>query len=581
MRVLRYFSVLTYFLVLSFGFSTPTVAQEVISPSEITTDVIPDENVYTVWNRIRDGFQIPDMQNKVVDRNLRLYLKDPSRLRRMIERSQPFLYHIVELVNERNLPTELALLPFVESAFMTKAKSRAKAAGLWQFMPATGKHYDLNQSLWTDERYDIFESTNAALNYLEKLYTQFGDWQLALAAYNWGEGNLSRAIKRNERARRSTQYMALKMPKETRNYYPKLQAIKNIIQNPEQYNINLPVIYNEPALVQITKSKDIDVKKAAQFANMSEDDFIELNPSFNRPVIVASHNNRMLLPMDALDQFVENLVSYSMSGQPLSNWTTYKLQPGDTLASVAKRAMMTEKELREANQIPLGRRVKVGSLLLVNKSSGIGNYSENISADTIGATLSLQQDFRRVKYRVRRGDTLGRIAKRLGVSQQKIKRENRLRSNLLRVGQNLVITVPTKIRQSASYSNRVNSNSRFYVVRRGDTLGRIASRHGISVNALRSANSIRGNAIRVGQRLVIDPKGKPARRSVVLENIPNQAKKRIAKRPLEKRSSYVVRKGDTLFSIATSANMSVNQLKQINGLMSDQLKIGQKLKLTH
>ncbi len=553
---------------LTFCFSTATLAQAPENNEEVISEIINDEEVYTVWNRIREGFRVPDMQNSVVDKNLKMYLKHPDYLKRMAERSKPFLYHIMEVVDERNLPTELAILPFVESAFITNAKSRVKAAGLWQFMPATGRHYDLSQNLWRDDRYDIIESTNAALNYLEKLYARFGDWQLAFAAYNWGEGNVARAIKRNQRRGLPTDYMSLKMPAETRNYYPKLQAIKNILMNPEKYGLTLPTIYNEPSLIQITKNKDIDVRRAAEFAGMSVDDFKTLNPSFNRPVIVASHNNRMLLPADNLDKFVENLVAYSVTGQPLSSWTTYSFQPGDTIASVAKRAKMSEAELREVNQIPTGRRLKPGSLLLVSKDSGIGNYSENISADTIDATIAVQHEFRTVKYRVRKGDSLSRVARRLGVTQAQIMQANRMKSKTIRVGQVLTVKVPVRTRQYASAQPERSKSGRFYVVRRGDNLQSIAARYDISVASLKKANNLRGSTIRVGQRLVINADGMDVKRTATTQ-----------KRDINTRGTYKVKRGDTLFSIASSANMSVNELKRINGLKSNTLRVGQQLRL--
>ena len=232
-----------------------------------------------------------------------------------------------------------------------------------------------------------------------------------------------KAIKRNQSLGLPTDYMSLKMPAETRNYYPKLQAIKNIVQNPNDYGIKLPTIYNEPFFVQIFKDQDIDVKRAAKLAGMSHEEFSTLNPSFNRPVIVASHNHSMLMPTDKLDQFIENLVAYRTSGKPLSSWTTYRVQPEDTVASIARKAHMTEAALREANQIPAGRRIKPGSLVLVSKSSGLGN-AEDISSDTIDASFALAQDYRRVTYRVRRGDNMRSVARRLGVSPATIMKSN-------------------------------------------------------------------------------------------------------------------------------------------------------------
>lgn len=577
-------------LALSLALALPLSPYASEPPGEIEEIVTPgadDDEIYTVWTRVRDGFKIPNMENFVVDENLAKYSKRPDYLQRMANRSQKYLYHIIEEVTARGMPTEIALLPFVESAFVTNAKSRVKAAGLWQFMPATGKHYELDQTMWKDERYDVLQSTAAALTYLQRLHDEFDDWPLAFAAYNWGEGNVRRAIKRNQSLGLPTDYMSLKMPAETRNYYPKLQAIKNIVQNPNDYGIKLPTIYNEPFFVQIFKDQDIDVKRAAKLAGMSHEEFSTLNPSFNRPVIVASHNHSMLMPTDKLDQFIENLVAYRTSGKPLSSWTTYRVQPEDTVAAIARKAHMTEAALREANQIPAGRRIKPGSLVLVSKSSGLGN-AEDISSDTIDASFALAQDYRRVTYRVRRGDNMRSVARRLGVSPATIMKSNGLRSQRLRVGQTLRVNVPIVTRQTTtsrptttrSTPDTPVASTKFYVVRKGDTLYSIANRYGITASALRNANNISGNNISVGQRLTINASGTPTKRHVVLEEVPERVQKQVSKRPLAKKKTYKVRKGDTLFSIASSANMSVNQLKKLNGIRNNNLKVGQTLKLS-
>lgn len=577
-------------LALSLALALPLSPYASEPPGEIEEIVTPgadDDEIYTVWTRVRDGFKIPNMENSVVDENLAKYSKRPDYLQRMANRSQKYLYHIIEEVTARGMPTEIALLPFVESAFVTNAKSRVKAAGLWQFMPATGKHYELDQTMWKDERYDVLQSTAAALTYLQRLHDEFDDWPLAFAAYNWGEGNVRRAIKRNQSLGLPTDYMSLKMPAETRNYYPKLQAIKNIVQNPNDYGIKLPTIYNEPFFVQIFKDQDIDVKRAAKLAGMSHEEFSTLNPSFNRPVIVASHNHSMLMPTDKLDQFIENLVAYRTSGKPLSSWTTYRVQPEDTVAAIARKAHMTEAALREANQIPAGRRIKPGSLVLVSKSSGLGN-AEDISSDTIDASFALTQDYRRVTYRVRRGDNMRSVARRLGVSPATIMKSNGLRSQRLRVGQTLRVNVPIVTRQTTtsrptttrSTPDTPVASTKFYVVRKGDTLYSIANRYGITASALRNANNISGNNISVGQRLTINASGTPTKRHVVLEEVPERVQKQVSKRPLAKKKTYKVRKGDTLFSIASSANMSVNQLKKLNGIRNNNLKVGQTLKLS-
>ncbi len=512
-----------------------------------------------VWERIRRGYAMPVLQSKLVDRWVDFYTKDPAYLRRMSERAGQYLYHIVEEIENRGMPTELALLPFVESAFQAEALSRAKAAGLWQFMPATGKAYDLAQNLWRDDRRDILESTRAALDYFEYLHGMFGDWHLALAAYNWGEGSVQRAIQRAKRRKQPTDYLHLRMPRETANYVPKLEAVKRIISNPSKYGITLPDVGNEPFFVTITKPRDIDIETAAELAGMPLEEFRRLNPSYKLPVIVASHNNVMLLPADKVDFFVDNLASWMDSGQPLSQWTTYRLQQGETLAQVAGRSGMTEDELRKVNGIPKGRRVLANSTLLV-RSTGTEDQ-QDIAAELANAKLQLSPTttWRRVTYRVRSGDTLSGIARRWRITMKSIVTANRLRSDRLRVGQRLVLTVPNVPRQAIASTQRSESSQHvIHRVRSGETLSTIASRYGVSISQLKMTNRIRTNLIRPGQRLRIPFGGADA---------------------VSDTKIYTVKAGDTLSTIASRYGVSVVRLKRANRLSGDSLRIGDRLEI--
>ena len=512
-----------------------------------------------VWERIRRGYAMPVLQSKLVDSWVDFYTKDPAYLRRMSERAGQYLYHIVEEIENRGMPTELALLPFVESAFQAEALSRAKAAGLWQFMPATGKAYDLAQNLWRDDRRDILESTRAALDYFEYLHGMFGDWHLALAAYNWGEGSVQRAIQRAKRRKQPTDYLHLRMPRETANYVPKLEAVKRIISNPSRYGITLPDVGNEPFFVTITKPRDIDIETAAELAGMPLEEFRRLNPSYKLPVIVASHNNVMLLPADKVDFFVDNLASWMDSGQPLSQWTTYRLQQGETLAQVAGRSGMTEDELRKVNGIPKGRRVLANSTLLV-RSTGAEDQ-QDIAAELANAKLQLSPTttWRRVTYRVRSGDTLSGIARRWRITMKSIVTANRLRSDRLRVGQRLVLTVPNVPRQAIASTQRSElSQHVIHRVRSGETLSTIASRYGVSIAQLKMTNRIRTNLIRPGQRLRIPFGGA----DVVSDT-----------------KIYTVKAGDTLSTIASRYGVSVVRLKRANRLSGDSLRIGDRLEI--
>ena len=404
--------------------------------------VLPPMPPGNLWERIRKGFGMPNLETPLADNRTRWYANQGEYMDRMAQRSQRYLFHIVEEIERRGMPTELALLPFVESAFQPEAISSAKAAGLWQFIPSTGKDYALAQNMWHDERRDIVESTRAALDYLQKLHDMFDDWHLALAAYNWGEGAVSRAIEKNRRAGKGTGYTNLKMPQETAYYVPKLQAIKNIVSEPERWGVALPNIDNAPYFVAVHGTRDIDVDTAARLAEMKPAEFRALNPAFNRPVIIGASGAKLLLPADKVDRFNANLAAWEATGQPLTNWTTYKLEAGDTLAAVAKRAGISEQQLREANQVPPRYRLASGSTILIPRDE---TMDEDISAESLAATYALvpeQANLRKVTYRVRRGDTVHSVARRWNVNEKDVVVWNHLTAPTLFAGQRLELTVP-------------------------------------------------------------------------------------------------------------------------------------------
>jgi len=396
-----------------------------------------------LWQRIRLGFKMPDLQNKLVDDRTRGYASQPDYLARMTQRSSRYLFHIVEEIERRGMPTELALLPFVESAFVPEALSSAKAAGLWQFVPGTGRDYALEQNMWKDERRDVVESTRAALDYLQKLHDMFGDWHLALASYNWGEGSVSRAIAKNQRAGKPTRYVDLAMPNETQHYVPKLQAIKNIVAEPDKYGVVLPPIDNAPYFIAVHKTRDIDVHTAAKLAEMKVDDFRALNPAFNRPIILgAGGGAQLLLPAAKVERFQANLAAWDSTGQPLASWTTYKTTPADTLAAVAKRVGIGEEQLREANQIPPRYRLAPGSTILIPRDEKMAADIPASSLDGRFALVPEESNLRYVTYRVRRGDTVASVAQRYKVLAKDLIVWNRLTSSQLFAGQRLELKVP-------------------------------------------------------------------------------------------------------------------------------------------
>ena len=322
-----------------------------------------------LWGRIRTGYAIPDIDNALVAKHVTWYSTRPDHIARTSARASRYLFHVVQELEKRGMPTELALLPIIESAFNPQAYSSANAAGMWQFVPGTGKDFNLKQNMFKDERRGVLTSTDAALSYLQKLYGMFGDWPLALAAYNWGEGNVQKAIKKNQSLGKPTDFESLAelMPAETRNYVPKLQAVKNIIANPAQFGVTLPPIVNEAYFTAVDKTSDIDLAIAAQLAELSVDEFKALNPQFNRPIITGGGQTKILLPKENAVKFTTNLANW---GQSLSTWTTHTITGArESIASLASRFGTTPEVIRQVNNIPAKSSVRAGSTILVPKIS--------------------------------------------------------------------------------------------------------------------------------------------------------------------------------------------------------------------
>jgi len=372
-----------------------------------------------LWHRVRDGFAIPDMDTPAVKQWEQWYATRPDYVARMTARGARYLYHITQEVERRHMPTELALLPFTESAFNPQAMSVAKASGMWQFVSATGKDFDLKQNIFRDDRRDVLSSTRAALDYLQRLHDMFGDWQLALAAYNCGQGTVQRAISRNLRHGLPTDYASLNLPKETSEYVPKLQAVKNIVLHPENYSLTLPPVGNHPYFLSVPIERDIDVDTAARLANVSIDEFRMLNPQLDKPVILAAGTPQVLLPYDNADDFVRAIKAHQ---GPLATWTVYKVGKTMRPADAAKAVGMSETELREVNRIPARMLVKSGSTLLVPRSA---QHVADVSvAVADSAAMSLAPDLpptRRVNMRVGKGgETVASVARRWHVSATQV-----------------------------------------------------------------------------------------------------------------------------------------------------------------
>lgn len=343
-----------------------------------------------LWERVRAGFAMEDLEDDLVRKWERWYASRPDYVQRMTERGARYLFHIVEEVQKRDMPTELALLPFIESAFNPQALSGARASGIWQFMPATGRDFELTQNVFRDDRRNVLESTRAALDYLQTLHRMFGDWHLALAAYNWGQGNVQRAVERNRKEGRTALYRDLRMPDETRNYVPKLQAVKNLVLRPQTFGLQLPKLENHPFFLGVAIERDIDVALAARLADMSLEDFQALNPQMNKPVILAAGTPRLLLPYDNANRFVRALAAHKGA---MATWTAWVVPRTMTLPQAARSTGMDEALLREVNRIPPRMQVKAGSTLLVPRTRDRADDVSGHLADQ--ASISLTPEARK------------------------------------------------------------------------------------------------------------------------------------------------------------------------------------------
>jgi len=393
---------------------------------------LPDPDL---WQRIRVGFILDALDSPLVAEHEEWYASRPEYIKRFVDRGSRYLHYIVGEVEKRHMPMEIALLPVVESGFNPKAFSRSKAAGLWQFMPATGKNYGLSQDWWKDNRRDVIAATDAALNYLERLHNMFGSWELALAAYNCGEGCVGRAISYNQKRGLPTDYSSLSLPVETRNYVPKLFAVKNIVLAPTNYGIELESVPDTPYFTEVQAPTKIDVKVAAKLAGMSEADFVALNPAHNKPV--AAGTGTFILPVDRAEAFRSNLDAYD---KPLVSWTTYQAKRGESVDAIAKHHNVAMSQLKSANdemKLDKKSRLRVATAIMVPMKAGASPQLIKVaqvsavtpsSALARGAPMPASASLR--LYTVRHGDTLYSIAQRHRTGVDALLHLNRLTASV-------------------------------------------------------------------------------------------------------------------------------------------------------
>jgi membrane-bound lytic murein transglycosylase D len=389
-----------------------------------------------LWQRIYSRFDIKDENNSRSKKYEKWYSARPEYIERMMDRSQKYLFYVVGEVEKRGMPSEIALLPMIESAYNPIANSRSKAVGIWQFIPSTGRLYGLKQDWWQDKRRNVVDATNAALDYLQKLHALFGTWDLALAAYNAGEGTVSRAIAKNKAKGLPTDYANLKLPAETKDYVPKLQAIKNIVSNPSQYGLYIDPIPNKPYFTYVEAPAVIDADLAANLAEISYDEFLLLNSEHRRPLIRTNEKTqKFILPINAADTFVKNL---SQNEKPLVSWNIYQPKRNEKIKTIANKFDMEESDLIKANDLNPQKLIKPSSIILVAKKEGTEtNAHQDIDESKIQKDSKTEISVSPNKYKVKPGDTLTKIAKKYGISVNELKDINQITASDIQIGSTL------------------------------------------------------------------------------------------------------------------------------------------------
>lgn len=454
-----------------------------------------------LWVRIRNGFELPVVDNPRIDAQLRWYTSHQSYLDRVSVRATPYMHLVVEAIEERGIPLEMALLPIVESAFDPFAYSHGRAAGLWQFIPGTGTRFGLKQNWWYDGRRDVVEATRAALDYLEYLNGMFDDWLLALAAYNSGEGNVARAIRYNEARGLPTDFWHLKLPKETSAYVPKMLALQRLVANPERYGVSLRPIADKPYLASVDVGRQIDLALAAEMAGLDVDQLYLLNPAFNRWATDPDGPHRLLLPLENIESFQTALAE--LGPRDTLSWTRHKIRSGESLLSIAARYSTTVGVLKEVNGIR-GNLIRAGDTITVPVArQSLDGYALSAS-NRLEAKQSVQRSGTRVDHRVAAGESFWSISRRYSVGVRELAAWNGMApTDPLRAGQTLVVwskQAAAPVTAGLTAANRMRTVT--YTVRRGDSLARIASKFGVTVNNIVQWNKISKNDyLQPGQRL--------------------------------------------------------------------------------
>ncbi len=465
-----------------------------------------------VWARIRSGFNLPDVEHKRIDQQLKWYTRHPEYMKRVVERARPYLHYITESVEAAGLPSEIALLPIVESAFQPFAYSHGRAAGIWQFIPSTGKRFGLKQNWWYDGRRDVYASTHAAIKLLKTLNRHFnGDWMLALAAYNTGEGRVKRAIRYNKRRGKPTDFFSLRLPRETRAYVPKLLALKKIINDPDAYNIVLDEIPDSPYFEKVKLDSQIDLALAADLAGIPLDDLYRLNSGYNRWATSPNGPYDLLLPVEHVEQFKLKLAE--LPPHKRIRWIRHRVRKGETLGTIAQKFHTSIRTIKRINRLR-GKTIRAGrSLTIPVASRALREY--RLSANQRKSRLqNIPRKGRKVSHIVKQGDTFWDLARYHRVGVRQLARWNSMApTDRLQAGQKLIIWSRRNNAQSSaldveqlSAPPRRNMTKRIgYRVRPGDSLSRISSKFRVSISQLKRWNRQlkRSKYLQPGQRLTL------------------------------------------------------------------------------
>ena len=470
--------------------------------------VFINEKTKSLWQRIRNGFELPHQEHKRITANIKWYARHPSYVNRVAKRAEKYLYLIVEEIEKENVPLEIALLPVVESAFQPFAYSHGRAAGIWQFIPGTGKLYGLKQNWWYDGRRDIKASTKAAIKFLSEMKRNFNDdWFLALAAYNSGWGTVRKAIRKNKRRGKPTTFWDLDLPRETEGYVPKLLAIAEIINNPAKYGIELRHIKNEPVVTEVNIESQIDLALAAELAEISMEELYILNPAYNRWATDPKGPHKLLLPLEKESIFVQNLAQLPRDKR--LTWQRHRIKKGQSLLAIADKYNTTVSLIKEVNHIR-GNLIREGQNLIIPVSSRNGKVYALSKEQRL---LALQNTKRKGKekdvYRVRAGDSLWTISRKFNVNYRSLAKWNGLApKDTLRTGQKLVVWTKGNSIQRAAFSphsNKLVTQKINYKVRRGDSLARISNKFNVGINDLKKWNRklSKQKYLQPGQRLTL------------------------------------------------------------------------------